>query len=110
MCEKWKNRAFPGTLIQHVTSFLLVFKEIPLKQQKNVSIKKNSCLEHKEKGGWEKYFQKKNSYEKLDRAVENFGEDTNKLMNAIKKTMTSLKHECFGKVSLKKVTKEEKEL
>ena len=89
-------------------SLLLMFKGIPKKMERVVGKKKPIIWNTKKPGCWEEYYKKTNDNPALENAVETEKNDPNKLMKNIKKKMTSLKYKCFGKVSLKMVSEEEK--
>ena len=91
-------------------SVLLIFNNIPRKEEKKISMKKPIIWNTKKKENWEKYFIKTNANSVLDEAVQCEYTDTNKLMNKIKREMANLKYSCFGKVSMSTISKEEKAL
>ena len=71
--------------------------------------KKNHIIWNtKKEGSWLKYLAKTESNEELDEVVVSARNDVNKLMNTKDKVMNRTKYVCFGKVSVNKTRKEER--
>ena len=91
-------------------AMFLTFKNIPMKSEKIVKKEEPIIWNTNKPGGWKRYFSKTNENEVLDEATKSESENVNHLMKTITKEVTKIKHSCFGKVRVSKVSPELREI
>ena len=89
-------------------AILYSFRNIPLKKQKAYEKKRTIIWNTKKKGSWEHFIKETSNNDQLEEVAKK--SNVNEMSNDIEKVMKSIKYKCFGKVSVQRMSREQREV